>query len=638
MLDSTVTPCLSGVEKIGIQLRAEADAVSKRRRSQRRVHVLAGALLVGALMAVPLMNAGAFNLERFGVAIAYIMAAIGLNLAFGYAGELAIGHSAIMAVGAYAAGIMSAQFGMPAAFAIPLGVAVGVLFGLLTMLPGLRVQGWYLALITMFAVLVIPHVVDLGEAWTGGEYGLTGIGAIEIFGLHFGNIAAYEFIVVAFALVWLMTINFVRSAWGYRMRGLRDARRAAEAVGISLEGTRFVVYVLSAVPAALAGVVLAYAQRFVNADSFNLSLTLLLLTGVVLGGAGTVWGPLVGMAPLVALSFWVGPFSQYNAVVLGFALLLGVLAFPDGVVEACSGFLRRNFGRDRPTPPCATVTPVRLQSEAALDAWSERPPAADTMVVRTRGVVRRFGGVLALDSIDFDLERGRLCGLVGPNGSGKSTFLNALSGFFPPDAGTIVVTGQDITRWRAHQISRAGVGRTFQVPQLIGEFTALENIEMGLIGGENASILGTIFHSPAIARRAVVRRRRALATLAMVGLPPESIRDPVEKLPLGLKRTVEVARAIVSMPTLLLLDEPASGLNDDERSQLGQLLLKLRDVGITILLVEHNVPFVMGICDEVALLENGRITCRTPLGGVLPERLASYLNYAPADPGYPNVT
>ena len=238
MRDPTMIARPSGVGEIGSVLQAEADAALERSRSQGRALTLAGALLIVVLMAVPLMNAGAFNLERFGVAIAYVMAAIGLNLAFGYAGELVIGHSAIMAVGAYAAGIMSAQFGISAPLAIPLGVLVGVFFGLLTMLPGLRVQGWYLALITMFAVLVIPHVVDLGEAWTGGEYGLTGVNAIEIFGFRFGNIAAYEFIVVAFALVWLMTINFVRSAWGYRMRALRDARRAAEAVGISLEGTR----------------------------------------------------------------------------------------------------------------------------------------------------------------------------------------------------------------------------------------------------------------------------------------------------------------------------------------------------------------------------------------------------------------
>jgi branched-chain amino acid transport system permease protein len=383
---------------------------------------------------------------------------------------------------------------------------------------------------------------------------------------------------------------------------------------------------------------LAFTQRFVNADSFNLSLTLLVLTGVVLGGAGTVWGPLIGMAPLVALSFWVGPFSQYNAVVLGFGLLVGVLVFPDGVVEALSGFVQKRFGDSHAQASTSTAVAASREGEETHDAVSDLSAGEDNVVVRAHGVVKRFGGVLALDNIDFDLERGRLCGLVGPNGSGKSTFLNALSGFFPPDAGTIAIAGHDVTRWRAHRIARVGVGRTFQVPQLIGEFTALENIEMGLVGRETGSILGTIFHGPEIARRAAIRRRHALATLAMVGLPPESVRDLVEQLPLGLKRTVEVARAIVTKPTLLLLDEPAAGLNDDERAQLGQLLLKLKEAGITVLLVEHNVPFVMGICDEVALLENGNITCRTPLGGALPERLASYLNYAPAGNAQPVST
>jgi ABC-type branched-subunit amino acid transport system ATPase component len=233
--------------------------------------------------------------------------------------------------------------------------------------------------------------------------------------------------------------------------------------------------------------------------------------------------------------------------------------------------------------------------------------------------------------VDFELAPGKLCGLVGPNGSGKSTFLNAISGFYPVDAGEIEIGGIDVAGWTVHRIARTGVGRTFQVPQLVDELTALENIEMGIVGSEPRALIGSLFYTPAVARLASERREKALAALAMVGLPPDSVGKPVEKLPLGLKRTVEVGRAVASFPKLLLLDEPAAGLNEAERAELGLLLRKLRDAGITILVVEHNVPFIMGTCDEIVLLENGQITCRADLGGPLPERLTSYLNYAPAD-------
>jgi branched-chain amino acid transport system permease protein len=255
--------------------------------------------------------------------------------------------------------------------------------------------------------------------------------------------------------------------------------------------------------------------------------------------------------------------------------------------------------------------------------------STDTPVLRTRGLVKRFGGVLALDNVDFDLAPGRLCGLVGPNGSGKSTFLNAISGFFPPDTGEITIAGFDVAGWPVHRIARIGVGRTFQVPMLVDEFTALENIEMGLVAGESRSILKSLLYVPSIARRSMQRREQALAALALVGLPASSISNPVEKLPLGLKRTVEVGRAVAAVPTLVLLDEPAAGLNEVERNQLGQLLVRLRDAGLTVLVVEHNVPFIMGICDEVVLLESGRIVCRADLAEPLPERLTAYLNYSP---------
>lgn len=625
-------------------------ALQRAEQTRRRAQVALAITLIGLLACVPVFSPGSFSLDRYGVAITYVLAAMGLNLAFGFAGELAIGFAAIMAAGAYSAGMLSALAGWGGVPALAAGTAIGTAFGMVTMMPGLRVQGWYLALITMFTVLVVPHLVVLGEAWTGGEYGLTGVKAFDLLGIKFSGSGVYELIVVSFAVLWWLQVNFLRSGWGLRLRGLRDARSAAEAVGIPVRSTRTVVYLMASLPAALSGSLLAFSQRFVNYDAFNMSLTLLLLTGVVLGGAGRLWGPVIGMTPLLFLSFWVGPFSPFNAVILGLGLLIGILVFPDGLAPAFEGYARRwlprlfaSVGHPEPADALRNASnaerPLR-SVDGSLPAVAGPPaPSGDAagtdgkVLIAASGVSKHFGGLQALAGVDFTLHEGRLCGLVGPNGSGKSTFLNTLSGFIRPDAGSIRVGEVDIAALPPHRIAGLGIGRTFQVPQLIDELSALENIELGLLAGEPMPLLASLLGLSSVRRRSAARRERALAALALVGLPVSGVSDPVEKLSLGLKRTVEVARAIASRPKVLLLDEPAAGLNDAERQDLARLLRTLVADGITVLVVEHNVPFVLSVCDELVLLESGAVTARSDLDVELPDSLARYLNFAPQTEG-----
>ena len=292
-LPVTAAVAAPGADACGRLLRAGAEpllaAHSSDRLRQNRRSLLIGLLLVITLVTVPLWSTGSFSLGRYGVAITYVMAAVGLNLAIGFAGELVLGHAAIMAISAYVSGVLSAQFGWSFGTAFPAGIIAGVVFGLAMLLPGLRVRGWYMSLLTLFAVLVLPRASSLLEQWTGGDYGLTGIRPADIFGFQLTEIGVFEFSVACFAVVWFATTNFVRSGWGQRLQALRDIPRAAQASGIDLVYTRLVVYVVASVPAAIAGALLAYIEQFVNAESFGMGLTLLLLTGVMLGGSGTLW-------------------------------------------------------------------------------------------------------------------------------------------------------------------------------------------------------------------------------------------------------------------------------------------------------------------------------------------------------------
>jgi ABC-type branched-subunit amino acid transport system ATPase component/ABC-type branched-subunit amino acid transport system permease subunit len=590
------------------------------------------ALILIVLATTPLWAGGSFGLSRYSVALAYVVAAIGLNIAFGYAGEMVLGHPAIMAASAYGAGISSAMFGLAFPAAAAVGVLAGVLFGLVMMMPGLRVSGWYLALITMFMVIVVPHLVILTEPWTGGEFGLSGVKVPALFGQALTDANMFHLSLLVFALVWIGATNLIRSDWGLRFRALRDARQAAQAVGFNLSHTRAVTYLVCAVPPAIAGVMLAFSQRFVNAESFGISLTLLLLTGVVLGGAGTLWGPIVGMVPLIALSFWVDPFSPYNAVFLGLGLLVGTLLFPDGLIPALLGRRKSTVKlEEKLDPQAAPVAARHGRSESSKTRQDRSSP--DILIAKD--IRKRFGGQHALDGVNLSLTAGTFVGLVGPNGSGKSTFLNALSGMIRVDSGSISILGNDVTASPVHRIAAAGVGRTFQVPQLIDDLSALENIELGLTAQNPSGLLAAVMRLPSVARAGKARKQAALDIFGELGLPAESLLLPASKLPLGLKRIVEVGRAIASSPALLLLDEPAAGLNDDERIQLGLLLQKLNTKGMTVLVVEHNVPFVMRFCDELVLLEAGKVVCRADLHEAeLPAQLESYLNFSPsADAG-----
>ncbi|UPJ48409.1 ATP-binding cassette domain-containing protein [Bradyrhizobium sp. 200] len=572
---------------------------------------------------LPLISQGSYSFARYGVAIAYVMTAVGLNLAIGYTGELVLGHAVVMAAGAYGAGILSFHAGLSFIPAVLGGVAFGTLAGALIMLPGLRVRGWYLALITMFAVLAFSKLVILTEEWTGGEFGLTGIQPPGVLGYVLPDWALYEFSLLSLALVSLLVANLVRSNWGYQFRAVRDLGSIARSLGIRPGRVRFVAYVLASLPAALAGTLQAFTDGFVNADSFGINLTLLLLTGVMLGGAGTLWGPFLGMAPLIALSFWVGPFSELNAIALGVGLLVSALIVPDGFVPLIRGWLGKSSKR-----PVAEV-PTARSTAATVDASNEtishrRELGAE--ILGAKDIRKAFGGLRVLQGADITVRQGEIVGLIGPNGSGKSTLLNLLSGFIPADGGTVKFKGKEVTGWRVDQLALAGIGRTFQVPHLIDELSTCENIEVGLVA-RYSRLLPAIFHLPSERASSRSRREAALEVFSAMRFPPALLGRPAAELSLGLKRIVEIGRAVVAAPILLLLDEPAAGLNEDERQMLAQRLREMAARGITILVVEHNVPFVLGLCDSLVLLENGQVTCRADLKEGLPDKLKAYLRH-----------
>lgn len=614
------------------------------------------------LLAYPVIAGNSFDLGRVQLGMVYILAALGLNVAYGLAGEFTLGHVAIMAVGAYSAGMLTAHAGWNLWSAIIAAMVCGIIVSLALGAPSARVRGAYLGLLTLFAVLAIPPLVMLGEEWTGGEYGLLGIPRLELGGLE-PTTATYLLTMVALVVVLIGLRNLIRSSWGIRFALLRDAPRAAESVGFSNLGSKLLAYAVYGAIAALAGALMAVNDGTVVVSTFNINLTLIILTGVVLGGRGTLWGPVLGTVPLVLLSFYIGPFSEVNPIVFGCVLVAAVLLFPNGIVPAFAheiipgirehgllGWLgtlvTRRGARTAQGPESEEVAAEELEGSLATRAQDIVVPWGATdegeledsgrggePLLEISGLRKSFGGVAALDGVDLSVQRGRIVGLVGQNGCGKSTLLNMISGFYRPDGGTVSIAGSPIAGVAPHRIARRGVGRTFQVPRLIPHASVADNIAAGLIGHDPARLLSSVLGLPVAREETRLRRRQAITMVSLLGLEREAADVLAGSLPLGVKRIVEVGRAAVSQPALLLLDEPAAGLNADERRRLSSTVRALASAGITPIVVEHNIEFVLGLCDTVVLMESGAVSAvyRTEDPDGMPQRMVDYLQYSKAE-------
>lgn len=587
-------------------------------------------VVVAFAILLPLVSGSDFDLSRYDVLWLYIMVAIGLNMSLGYAGEFALGQVFVMAAGAYGAGMLSSHLGWDVWATIPAALLVSAIVGIIVHLPGLRLAGWTLAFVGFLTIIVLPELLVMGESWTGGEDGLLGIHGVGLGGTVAPSWVIYEVVLGCTLLTWLAQRNLVKSGWGLRLRGLRDSPRGAEAAGVSITRTKVAAYVMSAVPAGLAGALQVHVNQFVDPSSFGFNLLALLLAGVILGGRGSLWGAVIGTGVLQAFSLWVGPFSEYNTLILGLALLIVITVFPRGLMPTLTALLERRTGAAQRRGSMRETS-----DRAGLPAFAPRASTAHEGepqdVLRATGIVRSFGGNRALDGVDIRLRPGRMVGLIGPNGSGKTTFINAVTGFLAADAGHIEIEGVRVDRRGANAIARMGVARTFQVPQLIDEVSVRENVEVGLVGMQRQNALGAMLRTPGFRRAERERARRARAVCEWLGFDENAIDSPAGQLPLGLKRIVEIGRAVVAEPSLICLDEPAAGLNPAEIEWLGVILDQLRTRGHTILLVEHNVGFVVAHCDEVYLLENGAVSAHAHdvRGADLPDRLRAYVELRP---------
>jgi branched-chain amino acid transport system permease protein len=590
-----------------------------RRSGRRPPWVLLPLALAGLTMAYPWMGGGPFWTRQIILIAVLSLTVSGLNLSFGYAGELALGQVAMYAAGAYVAGYFAAHGRHDLVFGIIVGAIGALIVGLASGIPGLRLGGWSLAMVSFFLVLLVPDILSVLHKQTGGFDGLVGIANPRLFGI---TLTAHGFYVatLVIAVVWFAILrNLINSRHGASFLVLRQSPVLASSLGIPVYWMKLTAYALGAIPAGVAGALFAYLNRFLDPTSFGFDYAIVILAASVLGGAASVYGAVAG-----AIIMQLGPlrttgFQKYADLVYGGFLILSGILLSQGLAGLARPFLRRFL-------PSARVSTVSLSSvapESSVAADSSGAPdrVFDPVpgdILEVTGVSKHFGGLHALQDVSLRAQPGRITAIIGPNGSGKTTLLNIISGFYRPDEGSIRLGDDDLHGLSSHTIARRGVARTFQTPLIPEALTTAETVATGRYGHVRISMLSSILRLPSFWRARNADGAEAVRTLRLVGIPGTADQEAAS-LPLGTRRLVEVARALAAAPRVLLFDEVASGLDQGDLDNLAAIMRAIRDAGATVLLVEHNFRLVLELADEIFVLANGRL-----LASGTPDEIAAH--------------
>jgi branched-chain amino acid transport system permease protein len=548
--------------------------------------------ILAVAMILPFVSNDYWALIGTRAAIYWVLVS-GLNLVVGFAGHLAIGYVALLTLGAYTTSVLVAGNVMPPLpvfAALPVAGCVGAVFGVIVGLPALRLRTFYFAMSTLGFATIVTQIALAWQSVTGGGIGIAG----PEFPAPFNTAWGYYYLCVALAAfcTW-MSANVAHSRFGRALVAVRDAEVAAEAAGISKPRMLIAIFLFAGALAAIAGGLFASLQTYITPDAFTFDLSILFFIAILIGGRGSILGPMLGTIILTILPEIAAPLAAWSTFLYAALLLVIVLAMPGGIAALLDFRNRRPLASNRAIVP----RPTALASVA-------RKGASDRML-SLRGITLSFGNVRAIDGLDLDVVPGQIHGLIGPNGSGKTTTLNVISCYYAAKAGTIKL-GEDalppgMPALRAYR----GIARTFQTPRVIGEASVLQNVMIGGTIDGQATFVEALLALPRNQRDERSLAAKASALLGVVGL--EMLADVrADRLQHSELRFIEIARALMLEPDFLLLDEPAAGLSSDEIERLATLIKAISRRGIGVLLVEHHADLIFDICDQVTVLNLGR--------------------------------
>ena len=590
------------------------------------------------LAAVALLLAGWGLLPEFSIAMLnyiglYALVAVGLVMLTGVAGMTSFGQAAFVGLGAYASAWLCTDPAAAALLGLAPGSAVLPWVGLVLGLTLSAAVAWLLGSVTL---RLSGHYLPLGTiAWglslyflfgnlqfLGGHTGLASLPALSLGGLTLRSVRELGLLTWSVLLLTLWALhNLLDSREGRAIRALKSGRVMAESMGVDTARYRIKVFVLAALLASLSGWMYAHLQRFVNPTPFNLNVGIEYLFMAVVGGAGHLWGAVLGAAVITLMKQYLqdilpsllGSSGNFEVIVFGLLMLLVLQHFSDGLGPSLARLGNR------------FLRPDRLAPARSLRELPQREPAKKgSVVLAASAVSKRFGGLMANSKVDLQVKAGEIHALIGPNGAGKSTFFNLISGVDDPTAGEVRLLGCNMHRQSSRAFALAGLSRTFQHVRLLGSCSVLDNVALGAHLRGRSGWLATMLRLDRPEEAALMREARR--QIERCGLGPQMY-AAAASLALGQQRIMEIARALASQPGVLLLDEPAAGLPYMEKQALARLLTQLREEGMAILVVEHDMEFVMNIADRITVLEFGQVIAHGSAAQVQadPKVLAAYL-------------
>ena len=521
----------------------------------------------------------------------YIIVVSGLNIVTGYAGQVSLGHAGLIAIGAYTSAILTVNYHLSFWLALPVAALFTAVFGALLGIPSLRVGGPYLALITIAFNFLIDKIILAWPDMTGAAAGMWGIRLPSIGNLSFSHTAYYGLIIGIALLTILFCKNIVNSRWGRSFNAVRNDEMVAETSGINIYSTKLAAFVISAFFAGIGGSLWSHLHGYISPEALRFDRSVLLLLMLLVGGQRSILGPMVGAVVLTALPEFLHRIEEYRLIIYGVGLVMCVILMPEGLLGMIISRLK--------IFPEMQVIP---EAEPGFEVTSKE--AIDELLI-IKNVSKHFEGVHAVDSVDINVACGMVHGLIGPNGAGKTTIVNLITGVQRAMGGEIRFKNSRIDRLRPHQITERGIARTFQNVRLIKDITVLDNV---LVGGHcrmNSGILGVAFRTPKSCAQEDQAIQKAMRLLGMLRLASKA-NELAVNISYGHQHMIEIARALMSDPELLFLDEPAAGLQAEEIEQLQTNITNIKKRGVTIFLIEHYVDLVMNTSDIVTVLDFGR--------------------------------
>lgn len=573
--------------------RSDTQSPASARWPARRLCVWA---FVATIALLPLLPVPAFWITQLNYIGLYALPAMGLVLLTGVGGFTSFGQAAFVGIGAYTTAYLSTALGLSPWLNLFVGLALTCASALVLGWITLRMSGHYLPLATIAWCLALNYTMANME-WLGKFDGILGVPALQFAGIDFTQDSRIYYVIWALALLCAFAlINLLDSRTGRAIRALKGGVTMAEAMGISTFRYKVQIFVIAALFAGISGWLFAHFQRTVNPSPFGIKFGIEYLFMAVAGGVGSVWGAFAGAALVklaedqlqVLLPRLLGTNGSFEIVFFGVLLVLILKYMPQGVLPWASSRL---------------TSPARTRDwQDAQPLPARQRPARGQPLLEVRAIRKQFGGLVAVNDIGFDIRAGEIVGLIGPNGAGKSTTFNLISGVLSKSGGQVRLSGRDVTHLRSRQIARLGLSRTFQHVKMMAEMTVLENVALGAyMRSRSGAVSAMLRLDRAEERRIYAEAERQLQRIGMA----DHMHELAGNLALGPQRLMEIARALCTDPDLLLLDEPAAGLRHQEKQALLQVLRQLRSEGMSLLLVEHDMDFVMKLTDRIVVMEFG---------------------------------